>query len=83
VFVSCHESKDITAIDPAKGEVVGKLDVGGAAEQMVSGGNGLMYANIEQLGEVLVFDDNTLQIKNHFPAAGCTQASGGSGANAE
>jgi DNA-binding beta-propeller fold protein YncE len=76
VFVSCHESKDITAIDPAKGEVVGKLDVGGAAEQMVSGGNGLMYANIEQLGEVLAFDAKTLQIRNHFPAAGCTQASG-------
>ncbi len=76
VFVSSHGSSEINAIDPAKGEVLGALNVGGAAEQMVSGGDGLMYANIEQLGEVLVFDPKTLQAKNHFPAPGCTQPSG-------
>lgn len=76
VFVSNHGSNEVTAIDPASGKVLGAMAVGGAAEQMVSGANGLMYANIEQLGEVLVFDPKTLQVRNHFPAPGCTQPSG-------
>jgi DNA-binding beta-propeller fold protein YncE len=75
-FISNHGPTTITAIDPASGNVLGTLQVGGSAEQMVVGGDGLLYTSIQQLGEVLSFDPKTLQVKNHFPVAGCPHPSG-------
>jgi YVTN family beta-propeller protein len=67
VFTNNHGSHDITAIDPAAGKVVGTVAVEGDGEQAVSGGDGLVYVNLEDKSEVAVFDAKTLAVKNRFP----------------
>ena len=56
VFTCNHGSHDITAIDPASGQVAGTLAIGGDGEQMVTGKEGLLYVNLEDTSEVVAFD---------------------------
>src|SRR5882762_7443809 len=55
VFTNNHGTHDITAIDAEKGEVVGTVKMEGDGEQAVIG-NGLIYVNSEEAGEVVAFD---------------------------
>lgn len=67
VFTCNHGSHDITAIDAAKGEVVGTVKVGGDGEAMVTGKDGMLYVNLEDTAEVAVVDPKTLEVKKKFP----------------
>jgi alkaline phosphatase len=76
VFTNNHGSHDITAIDAGTGKVAGTVKVGGDGEQAVSGGDGLIYVNLEDKGEVAVFDPKTLEVKKRFPIAGAHTPTG-------
>ena len=69
LFAFNGESKDATVIDPAKGTVVTTIKLGGAPEQAVADGNGMMYDNLEDTNEVVAIDTRTNMVKARWPVA--------------
>jgi YVTN family beta-propeller protein len=76
VFTNNHGSHDITAIDASTGTVAGTVRIEGDGEQAVSGADGSIYVNLEDKGEVAVFDPRTLQVTKRFPIAGASTPTG-------
>ncbi len=76
IFTGNHGSGDITAIDAATGEIAGSIPVDGECEFMVTGADGLIYANLEDKNQVVVFDPSTLEIKRKFPIPGGADCTG-------
>ena len=66
VFTNNHGTHDISAIDAASGELVGTVKTDSDGEQAVIG-DGVIYVNSEDTGEVISFDPKTLEVKNRFP----------------
>jgi len=66
VFTNNHGSHDISAIDAKTGQVVGTVDAKADGEQAVIG-DGVIYVNGEDTGEVIAFDPKTLTVKSRFP----------------
>ena len=66
VFTNNHGSHDVTAIDAKTGQVVGTVKVDGDGESAVVA-DGVVYLNIEDTSEVVVFDPKTLTVKQRFP----------------
>jgi YVTN family beta-propeller protein len=73
VFTFNGESNSATVIDPAALTVVATLPLGGATEQAVADGKGMIYNNMEDKGEVIAIDARTLKITARWPAAPCGQ----------
>lgn len=69
VFVFNGASKNSTVIDPAKGTVIATLPLGGAPEQAVADGKGMIYDNISDTNEVAELDSRALTIKARWPVA--------------
>jgi YVTN family beta-propeller protein len=69
IFVFNGESKSATVIDPAKGTVLGTIALGGAPEQAVADGKGMIYDNLEDTNEVVAIDSRSLQVKSRWPVA--------------
>jgi len=69
VFVFNGDAKSATVIDPAKETVVKTIPLGGAPEQAVSDGKGLVFDNIESTNEVIAIDSHDLTIKSRWPVA--------------
>ena len=69
VFTFNGDSHNATAIDPATGEVVGTVDLGGGPEFAVADGQGTIYNNLEDKSEVLAVDSRSLKVKAHWPIA--------------
>ena len=66
VFTNNHGTHDITAIDAKTGQVVGTVKVEGDGESAVVA-DGVVYVNMEDTNEVVVFDPKTLEVKKRFP----------------
>ena len=66
VFTNNHGSHDISAIDAKTGEVVGTVKVEGDGESAVVA-DGVVYVNLEDTNEVVVFDPKSLEVKKRFP----------------
>ncbi|HYV83324.1 MAG TPA: hypothetical protein VE931_07415 [Pyrinomonadaceae bacterium] len=66
VFTNNHGSHDISAIDAKTGTVVGTVKVEGDGESAVVA-DGVVYVNIEDTNEVVVFDPKSLEVKKRFP----------------
>ena len=66
VFTNNHGSHDITAIDAKTGQVAGTVKVEGDGESAVVA-NGVVYVNLEDTNEVVVFDPKSLEVKKRFP----------------
>src|SRR5262250_3142946 len=66
VFTNNHGSHDISAIDAKTGAVVGTVKVEGDGESAVVA-DGVVYVNIEDTNEVVVFDPKSLEVKKRFP----------------
>src|SRR5262245_10454555 len=66
VFTNNHGSHDITAIDAKTGQVVGTVKVEGDGEAAVVA-DGVVYLNLEDTNEVVVFDPKSLEVKKRFP----------------
>ncbi|MGH9614681.1 MAG: YncE family protein, partial [Bryobacteraceae bacterium] len=69
VFVFEGDSNSCTAIDPAKGTAIETFPLGGAPEQAVADGKGMIYDNLEDKNEVVAIDSHTLTIKARWPVA--------------
>lgn len=66
VFTNNHGSHDISAIDAKTGQVVGTVKVEGDGESAVVA-DGVVYLNLEDTNEVVVFDPKSLEVKKRFP----------------
>ena len=69
IFVFNGEPHSATVIDPVKGSVIATLPLGGAPEQAVADGKGMIYDNLEDANEVIALDSRTLKIKSRWPVA--------------
>ncbi|MFY9562529.1 MAG: YncE family protein [Terriglobales bacterium] len=76
VFTFNALSHDTTAVDAAKGEVVGKIDLGGKPEFAASDEKGTMFVNIEDTSELVAFDPQKLVVKSRWKMAGCEEPTG-------
>ena len=66
VFTNNHGTHDITAIDARTAEVVGTVKIDGDGEMAAISPTGLIYVNLEDKGQVAVFDPKTLEVKKRF-----------------
>jgi len=69
IFVFNGEPKTATVIDPANGIVLATLPLGGAPEQAVGDGKGMIYDNLENTNEVIAINSRTLKITARWPVA--------------
>jgi YVTN family beta-propeller protein len=69
VFVFNGDPKSATVIDPAKGTVIATIPLGGAPEQAVADGKGMIYDNLEDTNEVIALDSRTLKIQSRWKVA--------------
>ncbi len=69
IFAFNGDSKSATVIDPAKGEVIKSIPLGGAPEQAVADGKGMIYDNLASTSEVVAIDTKDLTIKSRWPVA--------------
>lgn len=68
----CHEvAEAITALDPEKGVIIGKIDLGGGPEAAVVNGKGVGFVNMEAAAMVVSFDPQALLVKKRWPIPGC------------
>jgi len=73
----CHgDAAAITAIDPEKQAVAGKIDLGGGAEAAVVNGRGQGFVNLEESAMVVSFDPQALKVLHKWPIAGCKTPTG-------
>jgi len=70
VYDFSHAAPDATVIDAKDGSIVGTIDLGGAPEQAVSDGNGHVYVDVEDKGNIAVVDAKTLTVTSHYDLAG-------------
>jgi DNA-binding beta-propeller fold protein YncE len=66
VFTNNHGTHDISAIDAKTGEVVGTVKAEGDGESAVVA-DGVVYVNMEDTNEVIVFDPKSFEVKKRFP----------------
>jgi DNA-binding beta-propeller fold protein YncE len=76
VFTFNGKSQDSTAIDAAKGTVLGTIKLDGKPEFAASDGKGEVFVNIEDKSELVAIDPNKLEVKAKWPLAPCTEPSG-------
>ena len=73
----CHgDAAAITAIDPEKEAVIGKIDLGGGAEAAVVSGKGMGFVNLEESATEVSFDPQALTVKQKWPITGCKTPTG-------
>lgn len=76
VFTFNAKSHDTTAVDASKGEVVGKLDLGGKPEFAATDEKGTVFVNIEDTSEIVAFDPQKLSVKSRWKLEGCEEPTG-------
>ncbi|MBS0275876.1 MAG: YncE family protein [Proteobacteria bacterium] len=76
IFVMDGDSGKITVIDPKTDSVIATIDGGGALEAGVSGGNGKLYVDGAEKGEIVRVDTATNAVDAHWPVPGCTTPRG-------
>jgi DNA-binding beta-propeller fold protein YncE len=76
VFTFNAGSKDATAVDAPKGEVVGSIPLGGKPEFAASDGKGTVYVNLEDKNQLFALDANHLAVKEKWDLSGCDEPSG-------
>jgi YVTN family beta-propeller protein len=76
VFTFNGRSQDSTAIDAAKGTVLGTIKLGGKPEFAASDGKGGVFVNIEDKSELVAIDPEKLEVKARWPLAPCMEPSG-------
>ena len=76
VFTFNGRSQDATALDAAKGTVLGTIKLDGKPEFAASDGKGEIFANIEDKSELVAIDPGKLEVKSRWPLAPCESPSG-------
>jgi DNA-binding beta-propeller fold protein YncE len=76
VFTFNGRSQDSTAIDAAKGTVLGTIKLDGKPEFAASDGRGEIFVNIEDKSELTAIDPSKLVVKSTWPLTPCESPSG-------
>ncbi len=76
VFTFNGKSQDSTAIDAAKGTVLGTIKLEGKPEFAASDAKGEIFVNIEDKSQLDAIDPNKLEVKSRWPLAPCQEPSG-------
>ncbi len=76
VFSFNAGTKDATAIDAESGAVAGTVKLGGKPEFAVADEKGLVFVNLEDKDEILVFDSKNLKVKGRYALAPGKEPSG-------
>jgi DNA-binding beta-propeller fold protein YncE len=76
IFTFNAGSQDATAVDVAKGEVVGTIPLGGKPEFAASDGQGTVFVNLEDKNQLFALDAKGLTVKERWPLPGCDEPSG-------
>jgi DNA-binding beta-propeller fold protein YncE len=76
VFTFNGKSQDSTAIDAAKGTVIGTIKLEGKPEFAASDGKGMIFVNIEDKSQLDAIDPAKLEVKSRWPLAPCEEPSG-------
>jgi DNA-binding beta-propeller fold protein YncE len=76
VFTFNGDAHSASVIDPASGERIGTIPLGGKPEFGVSTGTGKLYANIEDKAEVVEIDPRTMQVTRRWSIAPCESPTG-------
>jgi DNA-binding beta-propeller fold protein YncE len=76
VFVMNSAGASATAIDAAKGTIVGTVAFDGQPEFVASDGKGKIFVNITDKNQILEFDGGTLKVLNHWSLTPCEGPSG-------
>lgn len=71
VFTFNGDAHSSTVIDPDKGALITNIDLGGKPEYGVSAGDGKVYANLTDIGEVVEIDAKALRVTRRWPTAPC------------
>ncbi len=69
LFVFNNAGGNVTVIDPKSDKVLKTIEIGGALEIGVSDEKGLIYVNVEDKNEIVVFSSKDFGIKNRFKLA--------------
>jgi YVTN family beta-propeller protein len=67
IFCFNGKPNSVSVIDPASAKVISTLPLGGAPEQAVADGKGLIFDNIEDKNEVIAIDSRALKITARWP----------------
>jgi YVTN family beta-propeller protein len=76
VFTMNGDANSSSVIDPAAGKNIGTIPLGGKPEFGVSAGNGKLYANITNTGEVVEIDAAAMKVLRRWPVAPCANSTG-------
>jgi YVTN family beta-propeller protein len=68
--------RSATAIDASKGEVVGKIELGGKPEFAATDEKGTVFVNIEDKSEIVAFDPVKLVVKSRWKLTDCEEPTG-------
>lgn len=71
VFTFNGDAHSSTVIDPVAGKLITTIDLGGKPEYGVSAGDGKVYANLTDNGEVVEIDARTLEVTKRWGTAPC------------
>ena len=73
VFTLNGDAHSSTVIDPKEGKLITNIPLGGKPEYGVSAGDGKVYANLTDTGEVVEIDAKTATVARRWPTAPCKQ----------
>jgi DNA-binding beta-propeller fold protein YncE len=71
VFTFNGDAHSSTVIDPATGKTITNIDLGGKPEYGASAGDGKVYANLTDNGEVVEIDAKNLTVTRRWSTAPC------------
>ena len=72
VYIWSHIAPNATVINAVDGSVVGTIDLGGMPEQAATDGQGHIYVDIEEKGQVAVIDAKTMMVTNKYDVSSKT-----------
>ncbi len=73
VFTFNGDAHSSTVVDPGPGRLVTNIPLAGKPESGVAAGNGKLYVNIVDNGEVVEIDGKSLSVTRRWPTAPCRQ----------
>ena len=76
VFTFNGDAGSSTVIDPVTGKAIGSIALGGKPEFGVSAGDGMLYVDIEDRGEVAEIDAKAQRVTRRWSLAPCTEPTG-------
>ena len=76
VFSFNGDSKSATAVDAQTGKVIGNIDLGAGPEFGVTAGDGKLYVNLEEEGNIAEIDAQAMKVTRKWELGTCKGATG-------